>query len=142
MNNFHEYLMQHSLKWGGTNYYFKWVSLNIWLRLSYTISFYPQENLSKTDILGTNFCVCNVQVFTLYRLILQRCPTLGLYLKFSLYKILVYLRFCSDRFHYMKILFSIFLHNGSIWVVKTLLWILIFFSLVMYLIDLYIEIRG
>jgi hypothetical protein len=27
LNIFHEYLMQHSLKLGGTNYHFKWVKV-------------------------------------------------------------------------------------------------------------------
>jgi hypothetical protein len=37
-------------------------------------------------------------VFGLYRLDQQRFPTLGVYLKFSLYRILVYSEFGLDRF--------------------------------------------
>jgi hypothetical protein len=104
--------MQHFLKCGGTNYHFKWVTLNIWLTLSYTISFYLQENLSKMNFLGTNFCVCNRQVFTLYRLIYQRCPTLEQFIQYSgLFRVLF-----RHAPLYIKTLFQFFFIISSIWV--------------------------
>ena len=36
-------------------------------------------NLFKPNLIGPSFCVWNRQVFNLYRLFLQRCPTSGLY---------------------------------------------------------------
>jgi len=56
-------------------------------------------NLSKPNFLGTTFCAQNRQVFGLNRLIWYRFPTLGLYLKFSLYSIPVYSGFGLDKFH-------------------------------------------
>jgi hypothetical protein len=45
-----------------------------------------QWNLSKPNLLGTNFCVQNREVFSLYRLNQQRYPTLGLSLKSTPYE--------------------------------------------------------
>ena len=58
-----------------------------------------QWNLSKPNLLGTNFCVQNREVFSLYRLNQQRYPTLGLSLKFGLHGISVYPGFGLDRIH-------------------------------------------
>ena len=44
-----------------------------------------QWNLSNLNLLRTNFCVWNRQVFTLYRLNKQWFSTLGLYLKFDIH---------------------------------------------------------
>jgi len=52
-----------------------------------------QCNLSQPNLLGTNICVQNRQVFGLYRLNKQKFPTWGLYLKFGLYRISVYSEF-------------------------------------------------
>jgi hypothetical protein len=60
------------------------------------IIFEMQWNLSK--IHWTNFCVQNRQVVSLYRLNWQRIPTLRLYLKFGLFRILVYSGFDIDKF--------------------------------------------
>ena len=57
-----------------------------------------QWNLSKPNFFGTNVCVQNRQVLALYRLNLQTFPTLRLYLKFSLYRILVNAAFGLDMF--------------------------------------------
>ena len=59
-----------------------------------------QWNLSKQNLLRTNFCVQNRQVFDIYRLKKEIFLTLGLYLKFSLYRILVYSGFSIDRFYW------------------------------------------
>jgi hypothetical protein len=45
----------------------------------------------------TNLCVLNRQLFRLYELNKQRFPTFGLYLKFGLFRILVYSGFCLCR---------------------------------------------
>ena len=55
--------------------------------------------MSKSNLLKTNFCIQNSQVFSLHRLNLQRFPTLWLYLKFSLYRISVYSVFGLNRLH-------------------------------------------
>jgi len=44
-------------------------------------------NLSKPNLLGTNFCVQNRHVFGLYRINLQNFSTFGLYQKFGLHRI-------------------------------------------------------
>jgi len=48
------------------------------------------SNLSKQNLFETNICVQNRQVFSLYEINQQNLSTLGLYLKFSLYKILIF----------------------------------------------------
>jgi len=53
-----------------------------------------QWNLSKSNLLRTNFCVWNKRVFGLYRFHYQRFPVL-----FGLCRILVYSGFDLDRFH-------------------------------------------
>ena len=64
------------------------------------ISFiFSEWNLSKLNLLGISFCIQNRQVFTLYRLNLQRFPTLELYLLFSLYSISFYSGFGLDSIH-------------------------------------------
>ena len=60
------------------------------------IIFEMQWNLSK--IHWPNFCVQNRQVVSLYRLNWQRIPILRLYLKFGLFRILVYSGFDIDKF--------------------------------------------
>ena len=59
--------------------------------------FHIQWNLFKPNLLETKFCVWNRQVFSLYRFNWQRFLTLGLFLKFSLYRITVYSRFSLYR---------------------------------------------
>jgi len=57
----------------------------------------------RTSKKPTFLCVWNRQVFSTYRLKLQRFPTLGLYLMFDLYKmyrIPVYSGFSLNRFHH------------------------------------------
>jgi hypothetical protein len=54
------------------------------------------------NLFGTNFYVWNRQVFGLYRLNYQIYPTFGIYLKFCLHKIPVYLWFSLERFHYIS----------------------------------------
>jgi hypothetical protein len=61
---------------------FKWKSC--WLHFD---NQYILWNLTIPNILRTSFCVRNRQVFSLYRLNSQRFSTLGLYLKFGLYRI-------------------------------------------------------
>ena len=48
------------------------------------------SNLSKQNFFETNNCVQNRQVFSLYEINQQNLSTLGLYLKLSLYKILIF----------------------------------------------------
>jgi hypothetical protein len=57
------------------------------------VAYYVQWDLclSKPDLLGTSLCVWNRKVFGLYRLNLQRFPTSGLYLKFSLFMISLFM---------------------------------------------------
>ena len=64
---------------------------------------YIQWNLFKPNLLGTNLSIQNRLVFGLYRLNKQRFSILMLYLKFGLYRILVYWGFSLDRFHCTKI---------------------------------------
>ena len=44
-----------------------------------------QINMCKPNLIGTNFCLQNRQVVSLYRLNLQRFPALGLDLNMGLY---------------------------------------------------------
>ena len=64
--HFHEYLIQHSLKLGGTKDHFKQVKIpgtaHYWKAWIPSISW----NLSKQNILGTNFSVQNWQVCDIY----------------------------------------------------------------------------
>ena len=57
-----------------------------------------QWNLSKENLCRKSFCIRNRQVLALYRLNWQRFPTLGLYFKFGLYRILFHSGFSLDRF--------------------------------------------
>jgi hypothetical protein len=54
------------------------------------------------NLLGANFYVWNRQVFGLYRLNYKIYHTFGIYLKFCLYKIPVYLWFSLERIHYIS----------------------------------------
>jgi hypothetical protein len=70
----------------------------------------------KPDLLGTNFSVLyvqNRQVFGLYRLDYYRFPSLELYLKYGLYRILVYSGFffrqVYSRFVFRQVYSGLFL---------------------------------
>ena len=65
---------------------------------------YIQWSLSNPNPLWTRFCVRKIQVFSFYRLNLQRFPTLGLYFKCGLYRILFCSGFSLDRDHCIRII--------------------------------------
>ena len=64
--------------------------------------FLLQWNLSKPNFLGTRFCVRIRQVFGWYRLNLHRFSTLGLYLKFCLFRISYYSGFGLEMIHCIR----------------------------------------
>ena len=60
------------------------------------------KTLTCLNLHGTYYCVWNGQVFSLCKLNKQRFPSLRLYLKLNLYRILFYSRFGLDMFHWIN----------------------------------------